>query len=217
MISGNEAVCMELLAFQESLCQGDSVATSSWWNKAHWGRLKLYLVFGFQHQQVGDVPERQAKADHLGLCDVARKLANVDDPRWLSGTSYVTFELLAIVAICCRSKTSKWFKTKKETFVLILRIGISHRHLRNDPIYFPHRLKFQPKNLLLNLEETVEVNYNPQLLQRQHKKSGFQLSLTDLWCSWYTGRWRRWRIARQILSGKKENELCLRSNTTYYG
>lgn len=64
----------------------------------------LYLVLGFQHQQVGDVAERQAQADDLGLCDVAGKLADVDDPRRQAGASYVTFELLAVVAIGCRSK-----------------------------------------------------------------------------------------------------------------
>lgn len=65
----------------------------------------IYLVFGFEHQQVGDVAERQAKADHLGLCDVAGKLPDVDDPRRQAGTSYVTFELLAVVAIGCMSET----------------------------------------------------------------------------------------------------------------
>lgn len=57
------------------------------------------LVLGFEHQQVGDVSERQTQADHLGLCDVTGKLADVDDPGWDPRTSYVTFELLIVVAI----------------------------------------------------------------------------------------------------------------------
>lgn len=67
-------------------------------------RLNRHLVFGFEHQQVGDVSERQAEADHLGLCDVAGKLADVDDPGWQAGSSDVTFELLAVVAIGLRDE-----------------------------------------------------------------------------------------------------------------
>lgn len=58
-----------------------------------------HLVLGFEHQQVGDVSKGQTKVDHLSLCDVAGKLADVDDPGWDPGTSYVTFELLIVVAI----------------------------------------------------------------------------------------------------------------------
>lgn len=59
----------------------------------------LHLVLGFEHQQVGDVSEGQTEADHLSLCDVTGKLADVDDPGWDPRTSYVTFELLIVVAI----------------------------------------------------------------------------------------------------------------------
>lgn len=59
----------------------------------------LHLVLGFEHQQVGDVSEGQTEADHLSLCDVVGKLADVDDPGRHRGTPYVTFELLAVIAI----------------------------------------------------------------------------------------------------------------------
>lgn len=64
----------------------------------------LNLVLGFEHQQVGDVSKGQTKADHLSLCDVAGKLADVDDPGWDPRTSYVTFELLIVVAIGCEDR-----------------------------------------------------------------------------------------------------------------
>lgn len=59
----------------------------------------LHLVLGFEQQQVGDVSEGQTEADHVSLCDVAGKLADVKDPGRHPGTSYVTFELLIVVAI----------------------------------------------------------------------------------------------------------------------
>lgn len=57
------------------------------------------LVLGFEHQQVGDISKWQTQADHLSLSDVVRKLADVNDPGWHPWTSYVTFKLLAVIAI----------------------------------------------------------------------------------------------------------------------
>lgn len=59
----------------------------------------LHLVLGFEHQQVGDVAEGQTQADHLSLSNVVGKFADVENPRRPPRTSYVTFELLAVVAI----------------------------------------------------------------------------------------------------------------------
>lgn len=73
------------------------------------GRCSVYLVLGFEHQQVGDVSERHAEADHLRLCDVAGKLTDVDDPGWHAGTSYVTFELFAVVAIGYRGEETVFY------------------------------------------------------------------------------------------------------------
>lgn len=72
----------------------------------------FYLVFGFQHQQVGDVAERQAEADDLGLCDVDGELAYVQDPGRHVGTPQVTFELLAVIAIGYKIKKEKHLKGK---------------------------------------------------------------------------------------------------------
>ncbi|KAF3834759.1 hypothetical protein F7725_027317 [Dissostichus mawsoni] len=63
-----------------------------------------HLVFGFEHQQVGDVSEGQTEADDLGLTDVSRELSDVDDPGRHAGASYVTFELLTVVAIGYRGQ-----------------------------------------------------------------------------------------------------------------
>lgn len=75
------------------------------------GSCSVYLVLGFEHQQIGDISEGQPQADHLGLCDVIGKFANVDDPRWHAGTSYVTFELFAVIPIGYR---------KEETLIFII-------------------------------------------------------------------------------------------------
>ncbi len=76
----------------------------------------LHLVLGFEHQQVGDVSEGQTEADHLGLGDVVGELADVNDPGRHPGTSYVTFELLTVVAIGYRGNNRAHdhnFMTKK--------------------------------------------------------------------------------------------------------
>ena len=70
-----------------------------------------HLVLGFEHQQVGGVSEGQAEADDLGLGDVVGKLADVDDSGRRPGTSYVTFELLAVVAIGYRGNSSSIMRT----------------------------------------------------------------------------------------------------------
>ena len=59
------------------------------------------LVFSLEHEQVGDFAKGQAQGDDLGLVDVIGELAHVDDTRRDSWAPYVTFELLAVVAIGC--------------------------------------------------------------------------------------------------------------------
>lgn len=41
--------------------------------------LRPYLVFPFQHQQIGDFPKGQTEPDDLGLVYVAGQLAQVND------------------------------------------------------------------------------------------------------------------------------------------
>lgn len=80
----------------------------------------LDLVLGFEQQQVGDVSEGQTEADHVSLCDVAGKLADVKDPGRHPGTSYVTFELLIVVAIGYEvRKQQQQVRTQKNSVFLM--------------------------------------------------------------------------------------------------